>query len=164
MESPLAQVLHGYAALASELIDRWQQQASKTAERLDAGTYDADAAVADLARCASLAAESGVLLASEAIDAVAILAAGRPGPHIVHAGPFFTSVPGAKLELAGPLTSGFGHSLGLVTLEPAQLAQGATEFRLRADATRRPAGTYTGEVEAVGAGQAESLLVWVIVP
>jgi hypothetical protein len=163
MSAPLAQVMHGYARLASELIDRWDAHASTVAARLDAGTYDADAAVADVAKCASLAAESGFLLASEALDAVAILTGGQLRSHIVVSDPFSTTVPGAGLSIAGPLTSGFGHALSLVVPEPAQLDPGATEFRLRADATGRPAGTYVGQVEAAGDGQAESVLVWITV-
>jgi hypothetical protein len=165
MESRLAQVMHDYATLASELIDRWEEHASKAAERIDAGTYDADAAVSDLAKCASLAAESGFLLASEAFDAAAILAAGRLNSHIVCSDSFSTSLPGASLSVDCPPTNGFGSKLSLITLEPAQLDPGATEFRLRADATGRTAGTYVGNVEAAtAAGQTESVLIWITVP
>jgi len=164
MDSPLAQVIDGYATLASELVDRWEDHASKVAARLDAGGYRADDAVADLAKTASLAAESGLLLVSEALDAATILAAGDLKPHIVRSDPFFTSTPGASVGAVGALTNGFGHTLDIAAFEPKQLAAGATEFRFNVDATGRRAGTYVGTVEAAAASATESVPVWVTVP
>ena len=168
MSSPLSDVVEGYTRLGSWLVERWAAQASKVAGKLDAGTYDAKSAADDMASTASLAAETGFLLVSEAFDAVAVLT-GRQGlPHIVYSDWFDSSLPGATLSVAGALTDVL-HSDALhpsvVAVEPSSLGPGETQFRLRADASGHRAGTYLGSVLASTPGAAaEPVEVWITVP
>lgn len=167
MGTPLVDVVHGYAALASSLLERWSAHATAVASRIDAGTYDAESAAADLATSAALATESGFLLASEALDAAAILTGRQYEPHIVRSQTFSTSLAGGKLALAGPLTNGFGSDalpVSVVTVEPAQLGGNQTDFSLSADATGHRGATYVGVVEASRSGTVESVTVWIVVP
>jgi hypothetical protein len=164
VDTPLTNVTRGYSELGTWLLQRWSAHASQVATKLDAGKYDADSAAADLAKTASLAAESWLVIAAEALDAAATLAAGPSGPYIVESEPFHTKLPGSSLRVAGPLANGFASdALAIVEPEPSQLYAGETEFHLRADATRRRAGTYRGKVVASGPGGTESVPVWVIV-
>src|SRR5439155_12409379 len=118
-------------------------RASTVASKLDDGSYDADSAVADLAACATLATESGLLLASEALDALAVLTGRQYAPLIVDSDPFSSPLKGATLEVDGPLVDGFGVGLpvSVINVIPHTLAPDATEFSLRANATGYPAGT-----------------------
>jgi hypothetical protein len=166
MATPLTDVVQDYAKLASSLLERWTEHASMVASKLDAGSYDADGAAADLAATASLATESWFLLAAEALDAAAILTGRQHRPHLVHSTLFSTSLAGATLELPGPLVSGHGAQLpvSVITLEPAELDPAETDFSLSADATGHRSGTYVGTVEASASGQVEPVRVWIIVP
>jgi hypothetical protein len=166
MADPLSTVVEGYGRLASHLLAEWTDHASKVAATLDADAYDADRAAADIAKTLSLATESWFLLASEALDAAAILTSGRLGPHVVRSGPFVAPSAGAALEAHGPFTSGHGHQLpaACVRVEPPELGPEETEFRLRADATGRRAGTYVGEVVATTAKAVDRVVVWITVP
>ncbi len=167
MGSPLTKVVQNYGALGAFLIERWSDHASAVAAKLDARDYGADCAVADLAKCAYLATESGFLLASEAFDSAAMLTGCRHERNIVHSGPLFTSLKGATLTLAGPLTTPQGDMLPLsrTWLEPPALGPGETEFKLRADATGCRGAAYTGFVDASTPGvPVESVFVFIVVP
>ena len=163
---PLAYVVQEYSGLASSLLTRWSDHASKVATKLDDGSYDADGAAADLAACTMLAVDSSFLLAAEALDALAILKSRLGTPYIVDSETFSTTRPGAKLELTGPLAGGFGFLLpvDVITLRPAELAPKATTFSLRADASWCPGGTYVGEVKASADAKAEMVDVRITVP
>ena len=74
MANPFADVLRGYADLGSTLIQKWGEHASGVASRVGSGgPYGPDCASADLAKTAMLAADSGMLMASEALDCFAML-------------------------------------------------------------------------------------------
>ena len=166
MASPLAEVVQGYSELASFLLKRWTEHASKVAERLDGGSYDADSAAADLAKCASLTVESGFLFASEALDAAAILSGGQRQPHLVHSVGFTSPLPGAALSLEGPLDNTLGTDhlpAAVVTISPLQLAAGATDFSLHADATGHDGGTFWGTVRATAGAAQGQVHVWITV-
>lgn len=167
MGSPLADVVQNYAGLASSLLDRWSAHASNVAAKLDAGRYTAADAMADFATSASLATESGFLLASEAVDSVAILTGRQHEPHVVESDTFSTTLAGATLALAGPLANGHGSDALPVTairIEPPKLDPAATDFRLRADATGHRGATYVGRVMASTPGGSEPVIVWIVVP
>jgi hypothetical protein len=165
--SPANDVVRSYFTLASSLLDRWSAHASKVATKLDAGDYDADSAAADLAACASLATEGGFLLASETLDAVAVLAGRGYDRNVVLSQPF-QAPPGARLKLAGPLVKGPGFDelpVGVLLIQPFKLAPAETEFALRADATGHRGGTYVGKVQAsTGAAAPVNVTVWITVP
>jgi hypothetical protein len=149
MASPFADVMKGYIKLASWLVDRWSGHASSIASKLDDGTYDAKSAGADLGQCAALATESGILIASEALDALAICTGRQYQRHIVESPyPFTSPMNGATLTLAGPLTVGPGWGSLAAEVRPAKLDPEANKFKLWADATGCRAGTYVGMVVA----------------
>src|SRR6266498_6075528 len=163
----LEDVVHGYTTLAEDLVERWSEHASTVATKLDAGTYDADSAVADLAACATLATESGLLLASEALDALAVATGRQYAPVIVDSDPFWSPLKGATLTLNGPLVDGFGVRLpvNVINVIPPKLDPEATEFSLRANATGYPGGTYVGKVVASKPGsEDQKVTVWITVP
>lgn len=167
----MTEVVKGYTTLASSLLERWSTHASAVASKVDAGTYDAASAAADLGTWAALATESGVLLASEALDAAAILAGVEGEPNLVSSQPFYAPA-GAALKLAGPLSTGDGEDelpAGVVTIQPAQLGPTDTRFTLTADATGHRGATYVGIVQAftstaAAAAVAVPVNVWITVP
>ena len=149
MASQLADVAEGYAKLASTLAKEWGGHVSKVAEKLEAGSYSANEAVADLASTTLVVGKSWFLIASEALDAVAILTDSKDLP--AESSPFVSPLPGATLALTGPLVSAFGTDVlpvDRVTVIPSTLDPGQTEFFLRADATGYPGSVYEGEVAA----------------
>jgi hypothetical protein len=166
-ESPLSDVVRNYVDLASSLLERWSDHASKVAARLDSRDYDTKRAAEDLGTCASLATETGFLLASEAFEAAAILAGCGYDRNIVDS-QTFEAPAGATLSLAGPLTRPPGIDQlpeSVITIRPDQLESNETEFSLRADATGHRGGTYLGMVKAsVGAGAPVMVTVWIVVP
>lgn len=166
MTSPLAEVVQGYSELASFLLNRWTEHASNVAARLDDGSYDADSAAADVAKSVSLTVESGFLLASEALDAAAILSGGQGRPHLVDSVAFSSPLPGAALTLEGPLVNTLDTDhlpAAVVTIRPPQLAAAAADFALRADATGHHGGTYWGTVRATVPGTQDLVTVWITV-
>jgi hypothetical protein len=167
MGSRANDVVEGYATLASSLLDRWSTYASKVASKVDAGTYDAPSAAADLGACASLATESSLLWAAEALDAMAILT-GREGEPNVVTSQLFRAPVGAALKLTEPLIRvGSLEELpaSVVTIQPAQLGPKEIEFTLCADATGYRGGTYVGIVQAsTGAPAPVRVNVWITVP
>jgi len=172
MESRAGEVMQSYARLASTLLERWGAHASDVASRVNAPDYDDADAGADLVACASLATESGFLLAAEALDAVATLGGFEGEQNIVDSPPF-TAPAGAKLKLAGPLVEGGGLDklpVNVVEIRPPQLAPSETKFTLHANATGHSGATYKGIVEAsndpAGAAQIapEQVTIWITVP
>jgi hypothetical protein len=151
METPLTDAVADYVKFASPLLKEWQEHATGVASKLDAGEYNADKLAADLAKCTKLAIETGVGAVMEVLDVMAILT-GSQYERITDEHVFSTSLPGAALELAGPLISGSGLDQlspdDIKILPSPQLGPGATEFRLRADVTGHRGGLYTGTVVA----------------
>ena len=108
MTAPLTYVINGYTDLATSLLDQWSEHMSTVSEHLEDPDYDADRAAIDLADCVTLAAETGLLLANEALDAIATL--GMRRANLVDSDPF-EAPPGASLALAGPLDRGLEPKL-----------------------------------------------------
>jgi hypothetical protein len=147
MPSPIPDVVQGYVNLASWLVDRWSGHASDVAQKLDEGNYDTQTAATDLAKCVALATESGVLIASEGLDALAICTGRQSQRYIVESPyPFISPIDGATLSLAGPLTLGPGWASLIAQVRPERLDPGATAFKLWADATGCRGGAYVGKV------------------
>lgn len=163
MASPLAEVVQGYSELASFLLKRWTEHASKVAERLEDGSYDADSAAADLAKSMSLTVESGFLLASEALDAAAILSGGQRQPHLVESVAFPSPLPGAALALEGPLVNTLNTDQLPAEVVTIRQAAGAADFTLCADTTGHHGGTYWGTVRATAPAAQDPVPVWITV-
>jgi hypothetical protein len=155
MASQLADVAAGYAKLASTLGKLWGDHAATVSAKLEAGGYRADDAVRDAAATALVAGRSWFLIASEALDAVAILTDTKDEP--AESGMYESPLPGATLALTGPLEDAFGLDalpVAAVTILPAALDPGVTAFMLRADVTGHVGGSYEGTVTASAAGVA----------
>jgi hypothetical protein len=151
-----AQVAQGYARLASELVTRWGDHADAIATKVRAGNYGADDAVSDLAKSGFIAAESYYLVVNEAVEAIAICSGSQDQPYDVESEPFDSPLPGAALKLTDALSEPFGDVIpvGAVTVAPTPLAQGATQFRVRTNASGRPGTLYRGVVRASDAAGA----------
>ncbi|HXD59959.1 MAG TPA: hypothetical protein VN606_18680 [Thermoleophilaceae bacterium] len=166
MPTPFTDLLRSYADLTSSLAEKWRTHAANVASRVERPGYKVDHAVSDLAATASLATETGYLLAAQAFEAVSVLAAPLER-NVVFSEPFQSPLPGATLALDGQqLINGFGETLpaSIVAIQPPQLGSGETEFIIRADATGRHAGTYLGKVTTVTPGASDHVDVWIVVP
>jgi hypothetical protein len=172
MASRAGDAVQSYAKLTSSLLERWSAHASRVASNVEAPDYDAASAAADLIACASLATESGFLLAVQALEAVATLGGLQDGQNIVESPPF-TAPNGAALKLAGPLVESPGLDelpVSVVSIQPPQLAPTESEFTLRANAAGHRGATYVGTVEAstgaanVAAAAPVQVTVWITVP
>jgi hypothetical protein len=166
MPTPFSDLVRSYADLTSSLAEKWRAHAAHVASKVERPGYKVDHAVSDLAATASLATETGYLLAAQAFEAVSVLAAPLER-NIVFSEPFQSPVPGASLALDGQqLINGFGDTLpaSIVAIQPPQLKAGETEFVVRADATGRRAGTYVGKVTTVAAGASGHVDIWIVVP
>jgi len=168
LANPFADVLRGYADLGSTLIQKWGEHASGVASRVGSGgPYGPDCASADLAKTAMLAADSGMLMASEALDCFAMLTGRSNAPLLVESDAFPVSKECETLTLAGPLVNCYGSdTLPESAIEIRRASPKQLDFNLRADAGGHEAGTYFGEVLAstTGAAQPEHVTVWITVP
>lgn len=163
--SRIGDVVEGYAALASSLMDRWGAHSTNMAGKVS-GDYNAADAAEDLAICATLATEGSLQLAAEAVDALVTLSGVgfSRGPA---ASQTFNAPAGAALTLTEPLIKGPGLAsipASAVTIEPAQLAAADTEFKVSVDPTGRRGGTYYGKATATTAAGSKDVWVWVTVP
>ena len=173
--SPLAEAVEGYVELARWWIDQVGDHAEDVGRRVDAGTFDAQAAMASAARCGALSALGGAALVNEFLDATSIISRPPDAVRKVRSGNI--PAPAAPALLAGapaqprqltlkePLICGFGDSLPVsrVQIAPKALINEPT-FYLEATITVEPAGVYTGQVWVSTAGAEQSVPVWLIVP
>ncbi len=166
MESPISNLVQGYATLASSVLEKWIELASKAASKADAGAYDATTAAEDAAAGATLAAEAAELWAEWACESFTSLMGVAGGSNIVESQPFEAD-EGATLKLAGPLARGPGGvqlPLSALSIDPEQLDSEDTEFTLRADGSGLRGGTYVGEVEATTDTGTSRVAVWITIP
>jgi hypothetical protein len=166
MESRVSDIVQAYNDLASSLLARWSEMASKTASKVDAGAYDASSAADDVVAGSWLATEAAGLWAAQTLSAWATLAGYKPKPNIA-VSQRFEAPAGAKLVLRGPLAKGPGSDHippSKVTLQPEQLQPGEREFKLKADGTGHRGGTYLGVVDATTNAGTEPVYVWISIP
>jgi len=170
--SPLAEAVEGYVELARWWIGEVGGDAEEVGRRIDAGTFDANAAMAAAARCGALSVLGGAALANEFLDATSIISRPPSVVRTVKSGriPAPAAQAGARVQprpltLKQPLRCGFGDSIPVnrVKIVPAALVQEPT-FRLEATITGDPAGVYTGTVWIAAGGAETGLPVWLIVP
>lgn len=170
--SPLAEAVEGYVELARWWIDQMGGHAEDVGRRIDAGTFDASAAMAAAARCGALSVLGGAALVNEFLDATSIISRPPSPARTVTSGAIpapavKAGVPNQtrQLTLKEPLVSGFADSIPVsrVKIVPPQLV-GETSFKLEATITGDPAGVYTGAVWVSTAGVEVSVPVWLIVP
>jgi hypothetical protein len=166
--SPIAEVVEDYAELGKLLVGRWRDYGTRVAGTLDAGKYDADTVVRDLADAYWLAVESGARLGWEAADAANILRGGLKGTsNIIESDDFSTSLPGATLTIPEEFESGFRYQLPIhaIWTLPPHLGPHETTFKLCTEDKGLRAGTYTGKVVAsLPTGQHEVVSVRITIP
>ena len=142
------------------------------AARLDRGTYDANELTADLAQTARLSARTAFLVASEAVDAISILANPPLSQNVVFSDELHTSLDAAVVTLTRLLwldgddpAKSTSPPLGAdVVMAPGPAVVGAgTSFKLRADATGYAHGLYLGEVTIAAPLRTEEQEVEIVV-
>jgi len=166
VENQNSDILEGYTNLASSLLERWSELASKAAARADAGTYDAASAAEDFLAGTVLASEAAWQWAEQCYRTIAIVT-GQGNQADMVVSQQFSAPAGAALELAGPLVKGPGMDqlpASAVSIVPAQLGADETDFVLRADATGHRGATYVGKVNATTDAEPTPVTVWITVP
>jgi hypothetical protein len=139
----------GYRKLGQDLVTKWSDLALDVAAKMDADKYDGKEMADAWAKSVRLTARTGYLLWSEALDAASILTGRQYDRYDVGSDPFESPLPGATLELEGPLIRPYPPLFMLFAeANPSQLHANQTTFILEADATYYPAGTYMGKVRA----------------
>jgi hypothetical protein len=94
-----------------------------------------------------------VLVANEALDAVALITGQQDKPHVVSSDTFSTTIglsDARRLDLMGSLKGMNGKytlPISAVQVSPPLLAPKATDFQLRVDGTDQPGVTYFGFVQ-----------------
>jgi hypothetical protein len=166
VESRMSDMVQGYTAYASALLERWGELASRAASKMDAGAYDAASAARDTAAGATLAAEAGWLWTEWMFESLATFTGFEGGANIARSQPF-KALAGARLELAEPLVRRPGLDelpVGVVHIHPRQLGPEETEFTLRADGSGHRGGTYVGKVKATSGTESKTVPVWITIP
>lgn len=162
-----------WAGFASAMVARWTAHASTIASHLDTGEYSVGCAVRDLSQTAALAADSSLALANETFECLAALSGRLNAPVTAESEPFHVPVAfaGAQqpipLSLQGPLRNAAGTDalpVHAVTIEPAPVPVGQTQFAIHVDAQGHEAGTYFGVVIVGPPAAGEHVAVWVVVP
>jgi hypothetical protein len=163
--SPLGEVTEGFVGLARWFATLVGEEAAAMGRRIDAGTFDADAAASSLARWAALPLLGWAAAVNEVADAAAIFRGLRRERDLES--DFFEApergLPRALL-LEGPLTNGFGRTVTTagkpaeadlipadwVKIVPPALAAGEANFRFRATAVPPDRiGVYSGKVKVM---------------
>ena len=157
----------GYIRLGEFLLGKWGDLARTIATQVDSEALTADTVTTNASECALLAAESVALMVNQAFDAAAVFAAGQGRAQTVRSETFSTSDAASvrALRLAGPLVADLGNDAlpaSVVTIGPAVLMAGETDFHLEADTTGHQALGYSGTVQVLDDTGAvvESVPVW----
>lgn len=157
------EALEGWVERANELLDEWTPFLQSVSAKIDAGTYDANAASADFPAAARLVARSVIGLGAEAIDAVAILTSDFS--EVDEVTYFIGAVKAGStrtLSLKDDLKSFTGEKLlkNRVKIKPDPLSPSDTQFTLEVNGDGVKARTYDGHVvvttTTAGAGAAAS--------
>jgi hypothetical protein len=157
--------VQSYTVLASSFLERWRALASKSASKIDAGTYTAASAVEDATAGTALAAQAGWAWTALWSECVAGLG-GFEGGATVDRSQKFKAPAGAKLELLGTFKAGPGLEelpAGAVTIHPEELKPGEEEFTLRVDGIVCRGATYVSEVNVTVGQERTPMWVWITV-
>jgi hypothetical protein len=153
----------GYRELATELATKWGDLASTIAAKIDADEYDGKEMFDAWAKATRLSVTTSYLLWNEAVEAAASLSR-RPGERYeISSDPFQSPMPGAMLEVDGPLVGQQSKGVLTAKVDPPKLADGATTFSLHADATDCEADTYKGTVLASRGDETRPKKVFIVV-
>jgi hypothetical protein len=186
--SRASDIVQGYTTLASTLLGRWNALASKSASKIDAGTYNAASAAEDVVAGAMLSTEAAGLYWVQGFNTLAAILGQEGEGNIAESEPF-TAESGSRLELACRPLKGPGLTqlpMSAVSILPVQagaaqatskprsavkiqsvLQLGANEsqFQVWADGSGYRGGTYVGTVNTTAPdGTTEQVPIWIIVP
>lgn len=174
MTTPTTAAIEGYVGLGKWWVKEWGEHLTAAMGVLYGGTYDLKAGTKVAGECASFAAESVVLLVSEAFDAAATIAAGDDPQNIVTAqvtGSLSSPGTGPRfLKMRGPLTCALGGDTippHRITIKQEKVVGANASFELVVDATGRDGGYYQGSVGVVPVGSTkpvEEIAVGISVP
>jgi hypothetical protein len=186
--SRFSDIVQGYTSLASTLVGRWNVLASRSAAKLDAGTYNAASATEDVVAGAVLSTEAAGLYAVEGFKTLAACLGQEGEGSVVESEPFAAPL-GAHLELACAPVKGPGLlrlPMSTVSIAAVQAATGRAHPTLRSAVSTRPTftlppnqgdfllcvdttacqgGTYVATVNATTeAGGTTQIPIWIVVP
>jgi hypothetical protein len=146
MSTPMGDAAAELAEVASELVDRWNERLTTIATNIDDGHYTADDAAGDLAATTSLAVETGLRLASGALDAVAVLT--RRAPPDAATPLLERPLPGATLAIQAPFVNLDGSGRLFPSQITIELDQDPRYYTLRGPTQGFEPGLYVGSVTA----------------
>jgi hypothetical protein len=149
--------------LAEELATNWGDLAAGIAEKIDRDEYDNKAMVDAWNKTMRLSLKTNYMLWSQALGAAAVVGRPEGERYVVPSPTFYSPLPGAALTVQGELVGRQTKGRLVATVDPPQLAAGATEFTLRADATNCEGDVYCGTVLASGGGEPQPVEVYVVV-
>jgi hypothetical protein len=142
----------GYVGRVNELLDEWTPFISTVSDKVDAGTYDANAVSADFPTAVKLVAQSLIGLGAEALDSLASLSSDFSEEELVLGYATDKAKAGAKRTLAvkADLNSVTGEVLPMDRVKPVptELDPGITTFELDVDGDGMKARTYDGYIVA----------------
>jgi hypothetical protein len=162
-DTPVTKAVAGYRELATELATKWGDLASIIATKIDADEYDSKAMFDAWAKATRLSVETSYLMLNEAVEAATTLSRRPSEGYKLPSDPFQSPMPGATLEIEGPLVGQQSQGVLTATVDPAKLADGETTFILHADATDCEADTYKGTVLASRGGEIRPVRVFIVV-
>jgi hypothetical protein len=162
-DTRVRQVVASYRKLAEELATSWGDLAAGIAEKVDQDEYDGKAMLDAWNKTARLSLKTNYQLWDHALGAAAVLGRREGERYEVHSPTFHSPLPGATLTVQGELVGRQSRGALVATVDPQKLAEGATAFRLRADATSCGGDTYVGKVLASGGGEPEPVDVYIVV-
>jgi hypothetical protein len=146
MTSPFGDVAAELAELGSTLVDRWNDRLTTIAINIDDGQYTADDAAGDLAATTSLAVQTGFLMISGALDAVALLT--QRGPPDAATPRLERPLPGGTLSIDGPFVNLDGSGRLFPSQITIQLDADPRYYRLFGPTQGFEPGLYVGSVTA----------------
>jgi hypothetical protein len=162
-DTRVTKAVAGYRELATELATKWGDLASAIAEKIDADEYDGEAMFDAWAKATRLSVTTSYLVWNEAVEAAATLSR-RPGERYeTSSDPFESPMPGATLEVDGPLVGQESQGVLTATVDPSELEDGKTTFILHADATGCEGDTYKGTVLASRGGETRPKKVFIVI-
>jgi hypothetical protein len=157
------QVVAGYRMLAEELAASWGDLAAGIAESIDRDEYDSKAMLNAWNKTVRLSLKTNYMLWNQALGAAAVVGRAGGERYVVSSPTFDSPLPGATLTVQGELVGRQTKGRLVATVDPPELAEGATAFTLHADATDCEGDVYCGTVLASRGDEPQPVEVYVAV-
>ena len=162
-DTPVTKAVTGYRELATELATKWGDLASVIATKIDADEYDGKAMFNAWAKATRLSVETSYLMWNEVMESAKTLSPRSGERYELPSDPFESPMPGATLEVDGPLVGQESQGVLTATVDPPKLPDGETTFVLHANATDCEGDTYKGRVLASRGGETRPVRVFIVV-